>query len=176
MPLDATTKEPTTRSLADFTRCDLIVPELRERDPAGIIGELSQALGRSDCVSDALSFYQAALNQEILSDVTTQSHIAIAHARLTSVKRLQFAFGRAPVPVLWSAKSSWPVQMIFLLAVPATESARYLQLLSSMSRLAQNPEVIGKMIAAPDDSALFAIFETVRLHLEISGNQKYVIL
>ena len=29
-------------SLADYTRIDLIVPALRERDTAGIIGELSR--------------------------------------------------------------------------------------------------------------------------------------
>ena len=48
-------------SLADYTQPALIVPQLRERDTAGIIGELSQALQRQGCVPDVLPFYQAAI-------------------------------------------------------------------------------------------------------------------
>ena len=67
MPLETTTCVRAGDSLADFTRHELIVPQLCERDAAGIIGELSRVLGRSECVPDVLSFYQAALNQELLS-------------------------------------------------------------------------------------------------------------
>ena len=152
-----------SRSLADFTRCDLIVPQLHERDAAGIIGELSRVLGQSDGVPDALSFYQAALNQELLSDSTARFGMAVAHARHSGVKRLQFAFGRVPTPVVWGAKGSWPVQLIFLLAVPATESSRYFNLLSSLARLAQNPDAVAKLLAAPDAPAILLVLQDAGL-------------
>jgi hypothetical protein len=40
---------------------------LRERDTAGIISQLSQALQGEGCVPDLLPFYHSALNQEWLS-------------------------------------------------------------------------------------------------------------
>ncbi len=46
-------------SVADYTRPELIVPRLRERDPAGIIEELSQRLRTSGIITDVLSFYQS---------------------------------------------------------------------------------------------------------------------
>lgn len=150
-------------SLADFTRHDLIVPQLRERDVAGIIGELSRVLGRADCVPDVLSFYQAALNQEILSSSAACSGLIVAHARLSGVKRLQFAFGRASRPVVWNTKSLRPAQLIFLLAVPATESARHLQLLSGLARLAQDPEAAAELLAAPDAPAILAVLNEIRM-------------
>ena len=110
-------------SLADYTRPALIVPRLRERDTAGIISELSQALQREGCVPDVLPFYQAALNQELLTNSALDCGLAFPHARLGGIKRLQFAFGRTPEPIVWGAKSAWPVQFIFLLAVPATDAA-----------------------------------------------------
>ena len=82
----------------------LIVPQLRERDTAGIVSELSQALQREGCVPDLLPFYQAALNQELLANSALDCGLAFPHARLSGVKRLQFAFGRTPEPIIWGAK------------------------------------------------------------------------
>ena len=163
MPREATLLAGPARTLAEFTRCELIVPRLGECDPAGILGELSRVLGRSGCVPDALSFYQAALHQESLSDSPTRSLIAVAHGRLGGVHRLQFALGRHPMPVLWSARNRRPVQLVFLLAVPATESACYLLLLSRLARLGQDAETVARLLAADDAPALLAVLAEARL-------------
>jgi mannitol/fructose-specific phosphotransferase system IIA component (Ntr-type) len=150
-------------SLADFCRPGLVVPELRERDTAGIIGELSQTLQRHGCVADVLPFYHAALNQELMANSAQACGIAFPHARLAAVKQLQFALGRTPEPVIWGAKGSWPVQLIFLLAVPATDAACYLHLLASLARLGQQPDLLAEMRAAPCAEAMVAVLERIRL-------------
>jgi mannitol/fructose-specific phosphotransferase system IIA component (Ntr-type) len=163
MPLDLTLHVQTTASLADYTRPALVVPQLRERDTAGIISELSQALQREGCVPDVLPFYHAALNQEFLANSAVECGIAFPHARLSGVKQLRFAFGRAPVPVIWGAKGSWPVQLVFLLAVPATDAAGYLHLLASLARLGQQTEWLARLRAAEDAAAVLAVLEKIRL-------------
>ena len=163
MPLDVITNVQTAVSLADFTRPALILPRLRERDPAGIISELSQALQRGGCVPDVLPFYHAALNQEFLANSALDCGIAFPHARLGGVKQLQFAFGRAPAPVIWGAKGSWPVQLVVLLAVPPTDAACYLHLLASLARLGRQPEQLAQLRAAEDAEAILAVLETIRL-------------
>ena len=150
-------------SLADYTRPALIVPRLREGDAAGIISELSQALQREGCVPDVLQFYQAALNQELLANSALDCGLAFPHARLSGIKRLQFAFGRTPEPIVWGAKSSWRVQLIFLLAVPATDAAGYLNLLASLARLGQQPGVLAQLCAADNAEAVLAVLGDIRL-------------
>jgi mannitol/fructose-specific phosphotransferase system IIA component (Ntr-type) len=150
-------------SLADYTWPALIVPRLREKDTAGIISELSQVLQREGCVPDVLPFYQAALNQELLANSALECGLAFPHARLSAIKRLHFAFGRTPEPIVWGAKSSWRVQLIFLLAVPATDAAGYLHLLASLARLGQQPEVLAQLCAAEDARASLAVLESIKI-------------
>lgn len=150
-------------SLADYTRPALVVPRLREGDTAGIISELSQALRRQGCVPDVLPFYQAALNQELLTNSALDCGLAFPHARLGGIKRLQFAFGRTPEPIVWGAKSAWPVQFIFLLAVPATDAADYLHLLASLVRLGQQPDHLAQLRGAESVEAILAALEKVRM-------------
>lgn len=159
MPSEVTVGPPSLLSLADYTRPGLIVPELRERDTAGIISELSKVLQKEGVVSDVLPFYHAALNHELLSNSALETGIAFPHGRLNGVKQLQFAFGRAPAPVTWCARGSWPVRFVFLLAVPATDAARYLHLLASLARLGGQPDLIAELGAAEDVAGIIALLE-----------------
>jgi mannitol/fructose-specific phosphotransferase system IIA component (Ntr-type) len=163
MPPEATLPVAAPATLADYTQPGLILPQLRERDTAGIISELSQALQREGYVPDLLPFYHAALNQELLANSALERGLAFPHARLAGVKRLQFAFGRAPTPVIWGAKGPWPVQFIFLLAVPATDAAGYLHLLASLARLGQQPKLLDQLREAGTADACLAALQQMRL-------------
>jgi len=163
MPSESTTESIGHRSLAEFTKRELIVLELRERDAAGIIAELSRALRQQDCVPDVLPFYQAALNQNLLANSANGFGIAIAHARLGGAKELQFALGRTARPVNWGTKGSWPVQLIFLLAVPATDAASYLHLLSSLARLGRSHERLAELLVPSDASGMLKLLGKIKL-------------
>jgi mannitol/fructose-specific phosphotransferase system IIA component (Ntr-type) len=163
MPFDVTVGPVGQLSLAHYTSARLIVAELRERDAAGIISELSQVLQREGFVADVLPFYHTALNHELLTNSAHESGFALPHGRVNGVKRLQFAFGRTPQPVIWGPKGSWPVQLVFLLAVPATDAACYLHLLASLARLAQRPERLAALRAAEAPEDILAILEQVKI-------------
>ena len=161
--LDVTPNIAVPISLATFTRRELIVPQLRERDTAGIISELSQLFQRQGCVPDMLPFYQAALNQELLANSALETGLAFPHARLNGVRQLEFAMGRTREPVIWGAKGSRPVGLVFLIAVPATEAASYLNLLASLARLGQQPEMLAQLRAAQTAEAILAVLEKIKL-------------
>jgi mannitol/fructose-specific phosphotransferase system IIA component (Ntr-type) len=163
MPLDVTVEPSGQLTLARYTSSSLIVPELRAKDAAGIIGELSHVLQRDGCVSDLLPFYHTALNHELMTNSAHQSGIALPHGRLSGVKQLRFAFGRAPEPVVWGSKGSWPVQLVFLLAVPATDAACYLHLLASLARLGQRPESLLALRSAEDTRTVLCLLEQIRM-------------
>jgi mannitol/fructose-specific phosphotransferase system IIA component (Ntr-type) len=149
--------------LADYTRRELLLPDLQERDAAGIISELSQVLQQHGCVPDVLPFYHAALNQELMSNSALECGIAFPHARLSGVKQLQFALGRTREPIIWGPKGSLPVRLVFLLAVPATDAANYLHLLASLARLGQQPHFLTALREAEDRKALLGVLERIGL-------------
>jgi mannitol/fructose-specific phosphotransferase system IIA component (Ntr-type) len=166
MPLDATIPVALASTLGEYTHRALIVPELRQRDTAGILGELSQVLRRQGCITDVLPCYQTALNRELLFNSALESGLALPHARLSGVKQLVFALGRTPEPVIWGAKGSWPVQLIFLLAVPATDAACYLNLLASLARLGRQTETLDQLRAADGADAILAVLQRIRMRQE----------
>jgi fructose PTS system EIIBC or EIIC component len=150
-----------TLTLVDYTRPALVVPELRERDPAGIIGELSQALQREGCIPDMLPFYHAALNQELMCSSALPCGIAFPHARLGGIKQVHFALGRTPQPVIWGSKNSLPVQLIFLVAVPATDAAQYLPLLATLAHLGRQQERLTELRSTPTIDGILGVLEKV---------------
>ena len=161
--LDLSANCVSTGVVADYTHADLIIPELRERDPAGVISELSQVLQRHGSLADMLPFYHAALNQELLASSAVECGLAFPHARLSGVKRLQFAVGRAREPVIWGPKGSTPVQFVFLLAVPATDAAPYLQLLAALARLGKGCDLLAELRNVPDATAMFLVLQKLKM-------------
>lgn len=150
-------------TLVDYTRASLIVPELREQTPPGIIKELSQRLLLEGCVPDLLPFYNAALNQELLGDSGIECGVAFPHARLHGLRKLAFAFGRANPPVSWGNKGSAPAEFVFLLAIPATDGPQYLHLLASLARLGQRPDILEQIRAAREPGEILRVFSLFRL-------------
>lgn len=150
-------------TLASYTRDSLIIPELRQQDTPGIISELSLLLQCRGEVPDVLPFYHRALNQELLSNSALECGIALPHARLSGVRRLQFALGRLSEPVNWGVKGSWPVQLVFLLAVPATDAASYLHLLASLARLGRDPQRLSELRSASSAAAMLEVLDQIAL-------------
>jgi PTS system nitrogen regulatory IIA component len=163
MLLKDTTRIEACGCLADFTRPALMVPELRERDTAGVVKELSQRLHLEGCVPDVLSFYHAALNHEFLVNSATACGIALPHARLHGVAHSRFAFGRSPQPFSWGPRPSTPIEFVFLLAVPATDAAGFLQLLSALARLGQDDSLLTRLRAAISGEDLFEFFGEIKV-------------
>ena len=155
----------TACTLAGFTRSPLVIPEVRSSDTPGIIAELSQSLHREGCIADWLPFYQTALNRELELNSALACGLAFPHARLNGVRELQFAVGRLPRAVPWTGRGSWPVRVVLLVSVPATEAAVYLRLLASIGRLAQRTDLLSNILRAPDVASILEALLQVPLDL-----------
>ena len=163
MSLSEASRAESSISLADYTQPALIVPRLRERETAGVIKELSQIMQQEGCVPEVLPFYNEALNREFLVNTATGDGFAFPHARLHGISRMSFAVGRSREPLVWGAKGSLPVSFVFLVAVPATDGATYLQLLSGLVRLGGHRERLRQLQEADTAQAMFAVLQQVRL-------------
>jgi len=155
---------PTTRmTLADFTSPGLIVPHLRGQDAASVIQELGQALQREKRVPDLLPFYHAALNREFLMGSDWEAGMAFPHARLPALKEVCFALGRSDESLRWGGKAVHSVRLVFLSAVPATDSTRYLSLISGLARLAREERLVEKLHAAQDTFEIIEVLKQIEL-------------
>ena len=162
MPCDIS-RNDTAVSIAAYTRPELIVPRLRESDPAGIIEELSTRLHAQGIIGDTLSFYDAAINHEFLSNSALPTGIATPHARSAQVRRLTLVIGRASEPLIWGMQESWPVEYVFLLAVPPTNALDYLSLLSGIASFGCRPELLARLRAAADTLCIFDLLKEIKV-------------
>lgn len=150
-------------TLADFTSPGLVIPYLRGQEVATVIQELSQAMHREKRVPDLLPFYHAALNREFLVSTDMEAGMACPHARLPGLQELFFAFGRSAVPLGWGAKAARSVRLVFLMAVPPTDSTQYLLLLSGLTRLARDGQLMEKLQTAPDAAQILDVLRQIKL-------------
>ena len=150
-------------TLADFTNPGLIIPNLRGDDMPSVLQELSQALQRERRVPDLLPFYHAALNREFLVSTEMEAGMAFPHARLSGLTGLSFALGRSDEPLPWGKRDVRSVRLVFLMAVPATDSTQYLQLVSGLVRLSKEPTLLKKLHAAKDTFELVQALQEVTL-------------
>ena len=150
-------------NLADFTSPGLILPHLRGHDAASVIQELSQALRREKRVPDLLLFYHAALNHEFLVSSDMEAGMAFPHARLPGLKELAFAVGRSLRPLDWGSKNTRSIRLVFLIAVPATDSTRYLLLIAGLARLAKDSQLVEKLHAAQDAFQMLEALRQIKL-------------
>jgi mannitol/fructose-specific phosphotransferase system IIA component (Ntr-type) len=150
-------------SLADFSSEELMIPQLREREMPGVISELSRVLQQHSRIPDMLPYYHAALNREFLMSTAMEHGIAFPHARMGGVPRLCFALGRCPDPISWGKNHGAEIRLVFLTAVPATNSTGYIHLISGLARLAKNRETLSGLHEAASAAKMFALLRGVQL-------------
>lgn len=150
-------------TLADFTTSGLIIPHLRGDDVASVIQELTQVLHRENVVTDLLPFYHEALNREFMVSTDMEAGIAFPHARLTSLKELCYSFGRTDKPVIWGPRAARSVRLVFLIAVPATDSTQYLLFNAGLARLARGRRLVEQLNAAQNTFQILNALKQIEL-------------
>ena len=86
---------------------------------------------------------------------------AVPHARLAGIPRLSFALGRTAKPLAWFGGQ--PVHTVFLFAVPETEAAAYLNLISGLAKLSQDRLRREHLADASDSPAMFEVLQGIPL-------------
>ena len=148
-------------TLADFTRPGLIVLSLRGRDAPSTIHELSLAFQRDGRLTDWLRFYHEALNREYLVSTELEAGLALPHARVAGLAEPIFAVGRSDEPFPWGSREGRLVRLVFLLAIPAPATDRYLPLTASLARLAAHGSLVEAIGCAADAAGVMALLRQI---------------
>jgi mannitol/fructose-specific phosphotransferase system IIA component (Ntr-type) len=157
-------------TLADYTKVSLMAPSLHERDPVGVIQELCRLLQPALEITDMLPFYNAALNREFLDSTATDFGVAFPHARISGNQPLCFALGRSQVPFCWGGKGAPTVQLVFLLAVPASETISYLKVQAALAKFGGQTHGRQELLAAKEAGEMFGVLNSMMISSLLQGH------
>ena len=102
-------------------------------DPAAVI-RLLAGQAEEDGRLAAADVVDAALAREAQSTTAVGHGVAIPHARSAAVDVATLAFARLRTPVEWDAPDGAPVDLVFLIAVPADAGTQHLKILATLAR------------------------------------------
>jgi PTS system fructose-specific IIC component len=102
-------------------------------DPAAVI-RLLVGQAEEDGRLAAAEVVDAALAREAQSTTAVGHGVAIPHARSAAVDVPTLAFARLRTPVEWDAPDGAPVDLVFLIAVPADAGTQHLKILATLAR------------------------------------------
>ncbi len=147
-------------TLGQFTEPKLLVPRLLSSDQIGAVKELTKRLHHANRIEDSLAFFQAVLEREFMLRSTPELGIAFPHARGRGVRSLSFAVGLSAEGIPWGSTKGSLVYVVFLLAVPLSETQRYLSLLSNLSRFGQDETWRQSLQACTQPEQMLQLFES----------------
>ncbi len=102
------------------------------------------------------SILQALIDREAQRTTAMGQEIAFPHVRLEHLTQALFAVATLEEPVLFE---EFPVRIVCLILVPASEPTVSLKMMAQMSRMLMDPDVHARILAAPSPGALRDVFK-----------------
>lgn len=101
---------------------------------------------------------EALMDRESLGPTGVGQGVALPHARLAEIDKIEGIFLRSEKPVPFSSVDQQPVDLIFCLLAPKKAGVDHLKALALVSRTLRDPGVCAKLRANSDPAILYAIF------------------
>lgn len=133
-----------------------VVVGLRCSDRAQLISELSSIASKTVALSRGLLSGRL-LERERLGSTGVGDGVAIPHARFEELAQPFALFARLQRPIDFDAIDGKPVDLVFLLLLPASSSREQLPLLASVARHLRQQAIARELRAAADSSTAFQV-------------------
>jgi PTS system nitrogen regulatory IIA component len=146
--------------IAEFLREDLILPELRSTDKAGVLREMCEALARAYPQLSAPRLTETLLEREKLGSTGVGEGVAIPHGKLPGLPGLLAAFGRSRQGIDFAAIDSKPTYLFFVLFAPENSAGVHLKALARISRLFKSPQFRTSIVEARDSKEIHSQIST----------------
>ena len=138
----------------DFLLPRNVLTDVRGADKISVVRELARAAGAAlEIPADAIA--SALLKREQLGSTGMGNGIAIPHARVAAVTHPFGLFARLKQPVEFDAVDGQPVDLVFVLLLPAAEGD--INALACAARSLRDPDVLAALRNAKDGKALYRL-------------------
>jgi PTS system nitrogen regulatory IIA component len=140
--------------ISEFLSPADVAIDVRAADKAGLLRDLASR------VAPALQMPAAMVADEVekrdkLGSTGIGGGVSIPHARFREVKQPLGFFVRLKQPIEFEAIDGAPVDLVFLLALPASHQLEQLNALAAVARKLRDPDVLRRLREAPTATALY---------------------
>ena len=142
--------------IADFIAADRIALNLRVRDKAQLLRELAKRAAAGSGVPVA-AIQSALLAREGLGSTGLGKGFALPHARIEGLKQFVGLFARLARPIDYDAIDGAPVDLVFLLLMPAEAGNAHVAALAAVSRRFRDADTVARLRKADAAAALAAL-------------------
>lgn len=138
----------------DFLAPENVVADVRASSKAKLLNELSGRAAKALGVS-VETVYAEIEKRDELGSTGIGNGVSIPHARLREVKRPFGLLARLSSPVEFESIDGQPVDIVFLLLLPALSQLDQLNALAAVARRLRDKEVLRKLRASPGPAELY---------------------
>jgi fructose-specific phosphotransferase system IIA component len=147
-----------SKKLASLFQEDLCIFSLRSRKKASVLQEMVRQLKASGKVADERYILEMLKNRESLGSTGLGLGVAFPHGRSLAIPDLTVMFARSPSGIDFEALDNKPTKVFFLILAPSEKGAEpYLALLSKLTALVQQPEILEKLYTVKNFASLQAV-------------------
>jgi mannitol/fructose-specific phosphotransferase system IIA component (Ntr-type) len=147
-------------SLRDAVSAGAVVLNLAGATREAVIEELAAAVPEDKLPRDSLAA-ELAIARELELSTDLGVGVAFPHARSPSLTEAVLAFGRSAGGVTFSAASTEPVRLVFLLITPEDQLDLHLSLLGKLARLARDESMRNRLCQAGSQPEVLEILDEV---------------
>ena len=135
---------------------DFVFAQMKPASKKQVLQELSEKAAILTGLAPPRIF-ETLYERERLGSTGMGQGIAIPHGHMDGAEKMTGVFAQLSVPIDFDAIDEQPVDLIFLLLAPSGVGADHLKALARVSRLLRNQSLCGKLRAAEDAAALYAL-------------------
>jgi len=143
--------------LAKVITQETIAVDLGSDDKWAAIARLVDLLASSRAGMDAPAVLSSVLERERQGSTGLENGIAIPHARSDGAAGVVSALGISRDGMDFQSADGKPCHLVFLVVAPPDQSARYLQVLSAVAAIGENPDRIARLRHASSPAEALAI-------------------
>jgi PTS system nitrogen regulatory IIA component len=141
--------------IRQFLVTDDVLIGLRASDKTRLLQDLSARAGASLGL-DPSQLSQAIFAREALGSTGMGGGVAIPHARVAAVKKPFGILACTKRPVAFEAIDNKPVDVVFLLLLPADPNPEHLRSLASVARALRDPDLVRRLRRARNSAEAYS--------------------
>lgn len=142
--------------LSDLLPVEAVLSNLKASSKKQALQEMAAKAAVITARTDR-EIFDTLLQREKLGSTGVGHGVAIPHGKLQGLEKLVGVFARLDKPVDFDALDDEPVDLMFLLLAPENAGADHLKALARIARVLREPAVAGKLRAANDANAIYAL-------------------
>ncbi|HEY8289811.1 MAG TPA: PTS sugar transporter subunit IIA [Acetobacteraceae bacterium] len=146
--------------IADFFAADRIALDVRVRDKAQLLQELARRAAAAVPGIAPNTIAEALRAREALGSTGLGHGFALPHARIDGLARFFGLFVRLTRRIDYAAIDGEPVDLVFLLLIPADSATPHVSALAAISRRMRDADARARLRGAATGAAVLAVFTT----------------